>query len=204
MPDREQQPRASDTSSVVSITGRSDTHRVVIDFDYGHFSQRPGLQPPRWLAGWFDNDGDMELLRGKIILTVDPEFDGDHTVLHVTGVELAQQQDNSIAYGRERHCDEDHDGSHWHCSRCGAVCSSEGHEPSMCELARKRGKDRPGFAGSHKLREQLPDKTYSIELSERELHAVLRKLVGYELFTDGQRRDLEIATAKLAAVEALR
>ena len=48
------------------------------------------------------------------------------------------------------------------------------------------------------------DKTYSIELSERELHAVLRKLVGYELFTDGQRRDLEIATAKLAAVEALR
>ena len=77
--------------------------------------------------------------------------------------------DNSIAYGRERHCDEDHDGSHWHCSRCGAVCSSEGHEPSMCELARKRDKDRPGFARAERSgKPPMPPRQIAVLLAELE------------------------------------
>lgn len=49
--------------------------------------------------------------------------------------------------GREPCCDEDLGGSHYHCAKCGAVCSMMGHSTEKwCALAREQGRDRPEHA----------------------------------------------------------
>lgn len=46
--------------------------------------------------------------------------------------------------GRERCCDEDYGGSHYHCTRCGAVTSMMGHySKDECEDSISLGHDRP-------------------------------------------------------------
>ena len=52
-------------------------------------------------------------------------------------------QSLSDLIGREPCCEEDYGGSHYHCARCGAVCSMMGNSPEDCELAREHGRDRP-------------------------------------------------------------
>lgn len=46
--------------------------------------------------------------------------------------------------GRDARCG----GSHYHCTRCGAVTSMVGHPSSLeCERARERGEDDPDWVG---------------------------------------------------------
>lgn len=54
-------------------------------------------------------------------------------------------------FGRAECCDEDFGGSHNHCTRCGAVTSSFGHQTAEeCEDARTLGLTRPQIAARYR------------------------------------------------------
>jgi len=55
------------------------------------------------------------------------------------------EPDWNALIGRERCCDEDYGGSHYHCAKCGGVCGMMGHMDATCDVYRAKGLDRPAF-----------------------------------------------------------